>query len=212
MITILLAFTLWAIVHSLTAGSRAKAAFRRQFGERAYQGLYRGLYNLFSLASFLVVLYAIAVAVPDRLLYSVPMPYRLLNFAAQGLGLAGLAYSLYRTGIFEFLGLSQIVRYVQGEPQPERPSTFIASGTYGLVRHPLYFFSMLFLWANPDMTLQSLVLYVLITVYFIVGSLHEEHRLAAEFGDAYLAYKERVPYMVPIKFPGRGAAGSTSGS
>lgn len=208
MITILLAFTLWAIVHSLTAGTRAKAAFRRRFGERAYQGLYRGLYNLFSLASFLVVLYAIAVALPDRLLYSVPMPYRVLNIAAQAIGLVGLAYALYRTGIFEFLGLSQLVRFVQGDPQPERPATFISTGAYGLVRHPLYFFSMLFLWANPDMTLQSLVLYGLITIYFVVGSVHEERRLAAEFGDAYLTYKEQVPYMLPIKLPARSTSGS----
>ncbi len=202
---------MWAVVHSLTAGSRAKAAFRRQFGERAYEGLYRGLYNLFSLATFLVVLYAIAVAIPDRLLYSVPMPWRLLNFAAQGIGVAGLAYSLFRTGVFEFLGLSQLVRFIQGEPHPEQPAAFISTGTYGIVRHPLYFFSMLFLWANPDMTLQSLVLYVLITIYFVIGSLHEERRLTAEFGDAYLAYKERVPYMLPVKLPARATADSTSG-
>lgn len=212
MITILIAFTLWAVVHSLTAGGRAKAAFRRRFGERAYQGLYRGLYNLFSLLTFVVVLYAIAVSIPDRLLYSVPMPYRLLNYVAQGVGIIGLAYSIYRTGIFEFLGLSQLLRYLQGEPQPEQPAAFISTGTYGLVRHPLYFFSMLFLWANPDMTLQSLVLYVLITIYFVIGSLHEEKRLTAEFGEAYLTYKEQVPYMLPVKVPGRTRASSTSGS
>ena len=43
-------------------------------------------------------------------------------------------------------------------------------GVYGLVRHPLYFFSLLVLWFTPQMTLHWLVFVILATVYFLVGS------------------------------------------
>ncbi len=196
------ALALWAVVHSLTAGPRAKLAFRKRFGDRAYHGLYRLLYNLFSLVTFLLVMVALAAVVPDRLLYSVPMPYRWLNFGVQGIGIAGLAYSLWQTDVFSFLGVRQFVRYIRGETIVEPPAQFITTGTYGLVRHPLYLFSMLFLWANPDMTLQSLVLYVYVSLYFYIGSIYEERRLSVEFGDAYLAYRKQVPAFLPLRLPG----------
>jgi protein-S-isoprenylcysteine O-methyltransferase Ste14 len=194
-------FFVWAFVHSLTAGPRAKQAFRARFGDRAYHGLYRLLYNLFSLITFLLVMVVLAAIVPDRLLYSVPLPYRLINFAIQGIGIAGLLYSLWQTDVLSFAGVRQLWRYVRDEEIVEPPAQFITTGTYGLVRHPLYLFSMLFLWANPDMTLQSLVLYIYASIYFYVGSLYEERRLAAEFGDAYTAYSQRVPSFLPFRLP-----------
>lgn len=194
-------FFVWALVHSLTAGPRAKAAFRARFGDRAYHGLYRLLYNIVSLVTFLAVLAALAVAVPDRLLYSIPMPYRLINFALQGMGAAGLGYSLWQTDVLRFAGVRQFTRYLRGEDVVESPSQFVTTGAYSLVRHPLYLFSMIFLWANPDMTLQSLVLYIYITFYFYVGSLYEERRLAAEFGEAYNDYCQRVPAFLPFRLP-----------
>jgi protein-S-isoprenylcysteine O-methyltransferase Ste14 len=195
---LILVFVVWAVVHSLTAGPRAKDRFRKQFGDRAYHGWYRLLYNVFSLITFLAVMALLAAIVPDRLLYSVPMPYRLINFALQGVGVAGLAYALWQTDILSFAGVRQFVRYLRGEAVVEPPAQFITTGTYGLVRHPLYLFSMIFLWANPDMTLQSLVLYLYVTAYFYVGSLYEERRLAAEFGEAYAAYRQQVPSFLPL--------------
>ncbi|MEZ4517569.1 MAG: isoprenylcysteine carboxylmethyltransferase family protein [Chloroflexota bacterium] len=199
---LIVALFIWALVHSLTAGRRAKHAFRERFGDRAYEGLYRLLYNLFSLATFLLVMVALAAVVPNRLLYSVPMPYRLINFALQGIGLVGLAYALWQTDIFSFAGVRQFWRYLTGEEIVEAQPRFITTGAYGVVRHPLYLFSLLFLWANPDMTLQSLVLYLYVTIYFYIGSIYEERRLAAVFGDAYATYRDRVPRFLPVRLPG----------
>lgn len=194
-------FVVWALVHSLTAGPRAKQAFGERFGDRAFHGLYRLLYNIFSLITFLLIMTLLAAIVPDRLLYSIPMPYRLINYGAQAIGGLGLVYALWQTDVLSFAGIRQFIRYVSGAVIVEPPARFITTGTYGLVRHPLYLFSMLFLWAKPDMTLQSLVLYVYVTVYFYLGSLHEERRLATEFGDAYTAYKQRVPSFLPFRLP-----------
>lgn len=199
---LIVVFLVWALVHSLTAGSRVKGAFRARFGDRAYHGLYRLLYNIVSLMTFAAVLVVLGAIVPARPLYSIPMPYRLINYVLQIVGLVGLVVALWQTDVLSFAGVRQLARYLRGEDVVEPPAQFITTGTYGLVRHPLYLFSMLFLWANPDMTLRSLVLYVYVTLYFTIGSLYEERRLAAEFGPAYDDYRRRVPGFLPFRLPG----------
>ncbi|RME58991.1 MAG: isoprenylcysteine carboxylmethyltransferase family protein, partial [Caldilineae bacterium] len=37
----------------------------------------------------------------------------------------------------------------------------------------------------------------LATLYFYVGSIHEEHRLERVYGDAYRAYRRRTPRLIP---------------
>jgi protein-S-isoprenylcysteine O-methyltransferase Ste14 len=74
-------------------------------------------------------------------------------------------------------------------------------GFYCYVRHPIYSFSLLLLWLTPAMTVNLLTVYVLTTLYFYVGSLHEERRLLAEFGEAYRDYQQQVPRLIPR--PGR---------
>lgn len=201
MAQLLIIFFIWAVVHSLTAGSRFKGFFRQQFGERAYQGTYRLIYNLFSAVTLIPVFYLLAVKIPNQVLWSVPPPYQWLNLAVQILALAGLAFSLWQTDIWSFAGLRQFVRYLRGDEQPDPPARFVEGGTYALVRHPLYFFSLVYLWARPVMTLSSLALCLWVTIYFLIGSIYEERRLIREFGDEYLAYRQRVPRLLPLRLP-----------
>jgi protein-S-isoprenylcysteine O-methyltransferase Ste14 len=203
MLTFTLTFTLWAVAHSLTAGTTAKAWFRRVFGDRAYEGLYRPLYNIISTVTFLLFLAATAALIPEHALWSVPMPARLINYAVIALGMAGLAYSLWQTDIWQFAGLRQLANYLRGAPHPESADTFIDSGAYAIVRHPLYLFSLLILWAIPDMSLRSAVLNLLVTAYFVVGSIFEERKLVAVFGEPYQRYQRRVPRLVPLPRPSR---------
>lgn len=198
MVILLSAFVIWAVFHSLTAGARVKSAFRCRFGERAYRGTYRLIYNLVSGLTLLPVLYLLATRLPDIMMWSVPMPYRLVNYTLQLIGLLGLIFALVQTDVTRFLGVRQLARYLRGEGDPEPPVPFIADGVYRLVRHPLYLFSMIFLWANPEMSLSSLALTLWATIYFYVGSIYEERRLLLEFGDAYLEYQTRIPRIIPL--------------
>jgi protein-S-isoprenylcysteine O-methyltransferase Ste14 len=79
--------------------------------------------------------------------------------------------------------------------------TLQVRGFYCYVRHPLYLFAILFVWLTPAMTVNMATLYSLITLYFVVGSVHEEGRLVAQFGAAYRAYQRQVPRLIPR--PGR---------
>lgn len=203
MIELLFAFVVWAVLHSFTAGPRAKAAYRQRVGERAYRGTYRIVYNLISGFTLLPVLYLLATRLPDVVIWSVPMPFRILNYILQIIGALGLLVALLQTDIGQFLGLRQLAHYLRGDPDPDPAGPFIAGGAYGVVRHPLYLFSLVFLWANPVMSLSSLALNLWVTLYFIVGSIFEERRLLNEFGDTYRQYQSRVPRLFPLRLPDR---------
>jgi protein-S-isoprenylcysteine O-methyltransferase Ste14 len=199
-----LAFLLWSLLHSVTAARSFKAWARRRVGERVYAGFYRLFYNLVALVSFLPVLYLLATVVPATLLWRVPPPFDFLFLLLQGMALAGLLISVWQTDVWRFAGIRQVVRYVNGARDPEPPPTFIRRGTYSLVRHPLYFFSLLLIWFTPVMTLSILLFNLLATAYFYLGALHEERRLAAHFGDVYEQYREEVPAFIPFLRLGTG--------
>lgn len=191
-------FIIWALFHSLTAARPVKRRVRQKAGYRFYAGFYRLAYNVVATLSFLPVLYVLAVSIPPDTIWRVPWPWSLPLFAVQLLGVLGLVFSLLYTDALSFLGLRQAWRYLQGEPEPERPATFVSSGPYALVRHPLYFFSLLVLWFTPLLTLNVLLFNLLATLYFWLGAFHEEQRLLAEFGDQYRRYREEVPAFLPF--------------
>jgi protein-S-isoprenylcysteine O-methyltransferase Ste14 len=203
MIWFLIGFVIWAVVHSVTAASSTKQAFRTRFGERAYQGLYRLLYNVVSVVSFLPILYILWTQIPQVTLWTIPAPWRYISMGIQLLALVGLAISLLQTDIWSFVGLRQAARFLQGAADPSVPDKFVKTGTYRWVRHPLYFFSLLFIWLNPVMMLGSFLFNVLATLYFWIGSIYEEKRLLAAFGEAYEEYKRSVPGLVPIRILSR---------
>jgi protein-S-isoprenylcysteine O-methyltransferase Ste14 len=76
-------------------------------------------------------------------------------------------------------------------------------GLYRWVRHPLYTAGLMFIWLSPVMSQNSLVVYIGITVYIIVGALFEERKLEREFGQEYARYKAITPMLIPGLFFGR---------
>lgn len=191
------AFLLWALLHSLTAARGVKHRVQERFGRRLYDGFYRLAYNAFSVLSILPLLFLLATRVPAAVLWRVRWPLNLVFMLLQGVGLVGLVASLWQTDVWRFAGVRQAWRYLQGEQEPDPPAEFVQSGTYNLVRHPLYFFSMLFIWFTPVMTVSTLLFNGLATVYFLVGAMHEERRLEREFGEAYRQYRRQVPGFLP---------------
>ena len=193
-LTLVICFVVWAVVHSLLASLPFKDWARRVLGD-GVDRWYRLAYVVFASASGLPVLLMVAV-LPHRALYAVASPWRWLMRGGQGLALGAAIGAVLQTGPTYFLGLSQLLARGSG-----RTDTLQVRGFYCWVRHPLYLFSVIILWLSPDMTVNTFTFYALITLYFAIGSLHEERRLLAEFGDAYRDYQRQVPWLVPI--PGR---------
>ncbi len=191
-------FILWAVLHSVTAGHGLKRWFRQKFGEKAYAGWYRLLFNLFAIISFTILYLAIPALLPQTVLWTWRPPYIYLAYAISLTGLVGLVAALWATDIWDFLGARQVAWYLRGAKGEMPAPPFTATGPYALVRHPLYFFTLLVLWANPVMTLGSFIFYAAITLYFWIGSYYEERKLAAFYGRPYEEYTRRVPRLIPF--------------
>jgi methanethiol S-methyltransferase len=191
-IYILFSLLLWGMVHSLLASNAFKARLTDLLGKSLMRG-YRLFYNVFSLLSFLPVLYLVAV-LPDTPLYSVPAPWSYLMLLGQGVGAVLLIVGVLQTDTLYFIGLRQLI-------EEEKPAKFVTGGLYRLVRHPLYTAGLLFLWLSPQVTINSLTLYITATIYILIGAYFEERKLSREFGAAYAEYRSKTPMLIPgLKF------------
>lgn len=124
---------------------------------------------------------------------------RWLLRAVPVLSIAGFVWGVRSLRFFDPFGTAPIVnRLKDREP---RPIPLAATGPYRWVRHPLYLFILLMIWAYPDLTADRLLFNVLWTVWIVVASWLEERDLVAEFGDPYRHYQKRVPMLVPYRIP-----------
>lgn len=184
--TFIFRFVIFAVAHSFFATTKAKKLIGGVSGKEPR--FYRLTYNLASLVMFGWVMSAYR---NSPVLYYAPGVWSLVMYLLQLVIAAILFGCLRQTDGSVFLGFSQI-------RATALPAThLVTSGCYGMVRHPIYLFSTLFLALNPVMTAQWLLLTILSVIYFIVGALIEEQRLTAQFGDEYRRYQRDVPFMIP---------------
>ena len=185
---------LWGVLHSLLASSNFKNFLRRALGGGPMK-FYRLLYNLFAVVSIAPVLY-LMVSLPNQILYRLPPPWKNLMLAGQGISVVLLLVAVLQTDVLSFVGLRHLVA-------EEQPGNLVTSGFYGMVRHPLYTFSLLILWLSPSMTVNSLIVYAILTIYVLIGIVFEERKLVREFGKEYIHYKLTTPMLLPgLKWSG----------
>lgn len=180
---------LWAAVHSWLASIRMKDLARRHLGGAGARA-YRLFYNVFSLVSLIPILLMWRV-LPDRGLYDVAAPWAYLMLAGQAASLVLLFLAFLQTGPLAFAGIAQLM-------SEEASSGLTTTGFYGLVRHPLYLFGLIFLWLTPSMTVNQLTVSAVLTIYLFVGAILEERRLVRDFGAVYEDYRRDTPMIIPL--------------
>lgn len=188
-LTFILRLVAFAALHSVLAIPRVKEIIMRRTGLRPAP--YRLGYNIISLLVFGWVMSADS---HSAILYEVPGAARYVFYLVQAVLLMALASCLIHTGIMSFLGLDALT----AESGRSSAQSLAMDGWYGIVRHPLYLLSTLFMFLNPVMSVRWLMLTSLGTLYFVIGAIIEEKRLAREFGETYARYRERVPFIVPL--------------
>jgi protein-S-isoprenylcysteine O-methyltransferase Ste14 len=52
---------------------------------------------------------------------------------------------------------------------------------------------------HPVQTRNSALSVAMAVLYFYIGTFFEERRLVKKFGDAYLAYRRKVPRFLPLR-------------
>jgi protein-S-isoprenylcysteine O-methyltransferase Ste14 len=184
-VKLLLSMALWGIVHSLLASHFARDMLRGTLG-----GAYRLAYNAFAGISFLPILYLMRT-LPDQPVYKVFQPWNLVMIGAQAVAALFLLVAFLQTDFLSFIGVRQLFEAEAG------PGQLVTRGLYRVVRHPLYTFSLLFIWLSPTMTQNSLAVYFGATVYVLIGAYFEERKLLRDFGESYSQYRERTPMLIP---------------
>lgn len=202
LIIIVFLFFLFALSHSWLASFKVKKNLVQKLGNRI--AFYRLFYNLSSLLLF--SFFFLVSPRPDVIIYDLHYPYDIITFALQVLSFFGLIWSVSQTDLKEFAGISQVKRLMDGNYRTEdldEKQVFRKSGAFGLVRHPVYLFSILFLGLRPSMDLFYFVMFISIVIYFYVGSVYEERKLIEIFGDEYREYQKNVPRLIPFTRSGR---------
>ena len=197
---------LWALVHSVLASKQAKDLARRISGSRYRDGLYRFAFNAQSVVSLVWAALRFS-RLPDRDLYQVRPPWSWLFRASQVASLGVLLSGVRVMGILRFAGLTPLMDLLAGRelrPAPEAQGPPLGSddevvkaGAFRFSRHPGNLGALGFFLFLPRMTANRAILLVLVGLYVVLGSLHEEHRLRAAYGAAYERYRRAVPFLVP---------------
>jgi protein-S-isoprenylcysteine O-methyltransferase Ste14 len=199
--------TVLAAIHSLLASQPAKNLVRRIVGPRYRNGLYRFAYNAKS-----VLLLAWAtwwfLRLPDREIYKVRVPWSWLFRAGQLASLSVLLSAVRVIGVLDFAGISQLRSLLAGldpnpEPEAQGPplgadGQVVTAQPFRLTRHPSNLGALGVFLLFPRMTVNRLTLVVLVALYVVLGSLHEERRLRAAYGEPFVRYRQGVPFLVPL--------------
>ena len=206
----------FALLHSALASRAAKGAAANLPG-RPGPGGYRAFFNAqAALTTAGLVLYVRKL--PDRELYSVQGPARVLLRAGQLAGLLLFVDAVRQVGVLQLTGVASLARggcdaaTAMPGPEAQGPSldelgALNVRGAFLRSRHPLNFAPVPILWLNPRMTRNLAVFSGVATAYFWIGSWHEERRLLAAYGDTYPSYLKGP---VPFFFGARTLTGTTS--
>ena len=162
---VILAMGLYGLLHSLLAGTPAKALAERWFGQ-AGKRFYRIFYVMVVTVTFIPVL-GLILLLPDRRIYTIPFPWLLFTGALQFLALGGLLLAFRNISTTSFLGIRQAL----DPSETNRQYPLVETGVFRYTRHPLYLFSILILWLVPIMTWNILAFNLAATAYMMIGTI-----------------------------------------
>lgn len=205
------AVSLWtlgfAVFHSLLASRLVKTRVRERYGSAVFDGWYRLCFNAVALVWFAGLLRRFS-ALPDRELYHVRPPWSLPMRSVQVLVAALLLDANHRIGIGRMTGVQGWWEWIQGRkpiaqnpaqgPQLQDDLSFRTGGAFQLSRHPNNLGPLLLWVAHPRMTVRFLTFIIVSAAYLLLGSVHEEQRLAAVYGETYDRYREGKSFYLPL--------------
>ena len=182
---------LFAVQHS----GMARKGFKRWLTRFIAEPIERSTYVLASSAA-LIVLFAFWQPL-GGVMWSVEDPFAIgLLHALCAFGWLTVLGTSFLINHFDLFGLRQVWLFAASKPY--RAIDFRTPGPYRLIRHPLYFGFILAFWSTPTMTVAHLVFALATTGYILIAIQLEERDLVANLGEAYRAYRRRVPMIVPF--------------
>ena len=163
---------------------------------KSYYAFYRLLYVLLSLI-LLIPLIKYTGRVDTRTILTFGYPWSIVRYALVASALVIFFWAFFfNYDSLSFFGIRQILNF--GKMKKADSSGILKrNGLLGIVRHPMYFALILYLWCQTFRVMDILVNAIL-TIYVVIGTILEEKKLVLEFGDAYREYQREVPMVIPF--------------
>lgn len=190
-----LGWVLWCTLHSALISTTVTDFAKKKLGD--IFRFYRLFYNVVSLVTLIPIVYY------SHMLREAPIfrwegPLGLVQVFLLALSVClfiagGKHYSWAR-----FWGISQIKAGRAGCSLADS-STFVVSGIHRIIRHPWYLGGILIVWAQ-DMSASTILINMIISVYFMIGAVLEERKLVLEFGEKYREYQRTVSMLFPWRW------------
>ncbi len=184
-------FLAYFVLHSLAASLAVKKWVARRWPQA--MSFYRLAFNALAMLLTLPLL-AVMFLYPGEPLWQWQGIGFYLTSALALLAVAGFVYSLRHYDLAEFWGTRQLK---ENNSSVHDQETFHISPLHRYVRHPWYFFALVIIWTRDISSVQLLV-YSLVTAYFILGSMLEEKKLIAYHGEVYRKYQQKVAGVIPL--------------
>ena len=162
---------------------------------KSYYAFYRFFYVLISIALLFPVFHYTGQLASEIVISYYP-PWSVIRYVL-------VVFSLlifFKAFIFDydslsFLGIRQILNFRKRTINQE--IGIKKNGLLGVVRHPMYFATILLLWCHT-FRLSDIVVNTVLTAYVIIGTMLEERKLVLEYGDSYVQYQKEVPMLFPF--------------
>jgi protein-S-isoprenylcysteine O-methyltransferase Ste14 len=185
----------WCALHSGMISVRTTSYLKHRLG--ASYRFYRLIFNLLAFATLIpVVLYTVSVRGPVVFRWGGYLVILQVLLLATSIFLFVAGARHY--DLLTFLGIRQIRRETASGALTAS-GLLDTTGTHGVIRHPWYLASIMIIWAR-GLDVAALIMNTILTVYFIVGTVLEEHKLVLEYGKAYRRYQRQVSMLIPFKY------------
>jgi len=96
----------------------------------------------------------------------------------------------------EFIGIRQITG-VGARMKDTSSKTITYKGLLGVVRHPMYLATIIFMW-SLNSTRVDILVHLVLTLYILIGIKLEKRKLIKQFGLSYIDYQKKVPALIPF--------------
>jgi methanethiol S-methyltransferase len=162
---------------------------------KSYYAFYRLFYVLISVVLLLPVFYYTGQLAGEVIItYHPPWSYVRYALIICSLLIFFKAF-FFDYDSLSFLGIRQLLFFMKNHINPE--GEIKKSGLLGVVRHPMYFAVIIYLWCQT-FRLSDVVANAVLTAYVVIGTILEERKLLLEFGDSYIQYQKEVPMLIPF--------------
>lgn len=192
--TLVVIWTGYCALHSFLISIRFTNYLTRTL--KNYYAFYRLFYIVISLV-LLVWVINYSSQIDNEIIITYNPPWSVIRYVLMYGSLLMFFWAFFfNYDSLSFFGIRQILNF--GKVKNTDPSSDIKrNGLLGIMRHPMYFTLIIYLWCQT-FKLADIVVNTVLTIYVIIGTLLEEKKLVLEFGDAYVKYQKEVPMLIPF--------------